>query len=64
MRFDPGAVRVPGWVWSGLVTFFHEETPALELQLGVGAARGGLGVGLAEQMLGGDRKGAEAPGAQ
>jgi len=36
----------------------------LELQLRVGAARGGLGVCLAEQVLGGDRKGGVTIGAE
>jgi len=58
------AVLVPGWIRRGLVPFFHEEVLAFKLELGVGAGREGHGVGLAEQVLGGDRKGAEPIGAQ
>jgi len=52
-----GAERVPGRVWSSLVPFFHEEVLALKLELWVGAARGGLGIEVAEEVLRGDREG-------
>ena len=52
-----GAERVPGRVWSGLVPFIHEEVFAFELELRVGAARGGHRVEVAEEVLGGDREG-------
>jgi len=52
-----GAERVSGWVWSGLVPFFHEEVLALEFKLPVGAARGGLGVEVGNEVLGSDREG-------
>ena len=64
MRLERGAVWVPGWVRRGLFPFFEEETPAVELEQGVGAARGGLGVVINEQVLGGDREWAEPVGAQ
>jgi len=52
--FERGAVWVSGGIRCGLFPFFHEELPALDLQLGVAAARRGLGVKLSEQVLGGD----------
>jgi len=64
MRLERGAVWVPGWVRRGLFPFFEKETPALELELGVGAAWGGLGVMIYEQVLEGDREGAEPVGSQ
>jgi len=38
---DRGAVGVSGRVWRGLFPFFDKEAPALELELGIGAARWG-----------------------
>jgi len=52
-----GAEGVPGWVWSGPVPFFHEEVLSLDFKLPVGAARGGLGVEVGNEVLGGDREG-------
>jgi len=46
-----GAERVPGRVWSGLVPFFHDEVLALKLDLWVGAARGGLVIEVAKEVL-------------
>jgi len=46
------------------VPFFHEEVLALKLELRVGAARGGLGIELAEPVLGGDWEGIKPIGAQ
>jgi len=45
---EGGAVWVSGRIRRGPVPFFHEQVLEFELQLGVGAALGGLGVGLAE----------------
>jgi len=59
MGFDRGAVWVAGRVWCGLLSLAHKETAALELQLGVGAARGGLSVVVEKQVRGGDREVAE-----
>jgi len=59
-----GEVWVPGLVWRGLVPFFHEEVLALLFELGVRAAPGGLWVVVDEQVLGGDREGAEPVRAQ
>ena len=55
---------VPGRVWSGLIPFFHEEVLAFKLELWVGAARGGLRVEVAKEVLGGDREGDKPIGAQ
>jgi len=55
-------VWVSGRIWCGLVPFFHEEVLAFKLKLRVGAARGGLGKELAEQVLGGDWEGIEPIG--
>jgi len=52
-------VRVSRGVRRGFCPFLHEEFPAEELKLRVGAAWR-AGVRLAEQVLGGDRKGGEA----
>ena len=43
VRLERGAVWVPGWVRRGLFPLFEEKTPALELDLGVVAAREGSG---------------------
>jgi len=51
MGLKCGAEDVPGGVRRGLLPFFHEEVPAQELELGVGAARGGRGVVFTEQVL-------------
>ena len=59
-----GAERVPGRVWSVLVPFFHEEGLGLMLELWVGAARGGLGVEIAKEVLGGDWEGVKPVVAQ
>jgi len=59
VRLERGAVRVSSRVRRSLLRLFHEETPALELKLGVGAARGALGVMIYEQVLGGNWEGAE-----
>jgi len=64
VRLKGGGVWVSGVVRSGLLPFFHEEVSALELELGVGAAQGGLGIVLGEQVLGGNWKGTEAVRAQ
>jgi len=55
-----GVEWVPGRVWSGLVPFFHEEVLALKLKLWVGAARGGLRIEVAKEVLRGDREGVQA----
>jgi len=55
VRFEGGAERVSDRVRRGLVPFFHEEVFALEFELRVGAARGGRGVVVDDQVLGGDR---------
>jgi len=57
VRLERGAVWVPGRVWCGLVRFLHEKVLAFELELGVGAARGGLRVVIDEEMLGGNWEG-------
>jgi len=57
VRPKGGAERVSDRVWCGHVPFFHEEAFAFELELRVGAARGGRGVEVDEQVLGGDREG-------
>jgi len=59
VRLEGGAEWVPSRVWCGLVPFVHEEVLAFKLELGVGAARGGLGVVIDEQMLGGNWEGIE-----
>ena len=59
-----GLVWVPGRVWSSLIPFFHEEVLALKLELWVGAARGGLRIEVAKEVLGGDREGVKPIGAQ
>ena len=63
MGLERGAVRVSGRVWRGLLPFFHKETAALELELGIGAARGRGWVKRAEKMLGGHREGFKSAGA-
>jgi len=55
-----GAVLIPRRVRRDQLPLFHEEVFAQELELGVGAARGGRGPGLAEQVLGGDWEGGVA----
>jgi len=52
-------VRVSSGIWGGHVPFFHEEVHALEFKQGVGAAPGGLGVVVGEQMLRGNGEGSE-----
>ena len=64
MGFERGAVWVPGRIRRRLVTFLHEQVFAFEFQLGVGGTLEGLGVGLAEYVLGGDWKWAEPIAAQ
>jgi len=64
VRFEGGAVWVSVRTRRGLVPFLHEEVVALELELGVGASRRGLGVVIDEQVLRGDWEGAEPVGAQ
>jgi len=64
VRFERGRIGVSSQVRSGLVPFLHEEVLALEFELGVGAARGGLGVVVGEQMLRGNWEGREPLGAQ
>jgi len=63
MGLKRGAVGVSGWVRSGLFPFLNEEVLALELQLGVGMARG-RGREFAEKVLGGHREGLEPAGAK
>jgi len=63
MGLPRGAVLVPGWVRCPLLPFSHEEVLAQELELRVSAARGGLRIGFAKQVLGGDREGSVAVGA-
>jgi len=59
-----------GWVWvsgrvgRGLVPLFYEEVFAVQFELRVGAARGGLRVELADQVLGGHWEGIKPIGAQ
>jgi len=48
VRFERGAVWVSSRVRRSLLPFCHEEAPALEFKLGVGAARGGLRVEVCE----------------
>ena len=64
MGLKGGAERVPDRFWGGLVPFFHEEVLAFEFELGVRAARGGLGIVVGEQVLGCYRERVETPGAQ
>ena len=52
-------MRVSRGVRRGFFPLFHEEVPAEELKVRVGAARR-AGVRLAEQVLGRDRKGGDA----
>ena len=59
-----GLVWVPGRVWSGPVPFFHEEVLAHELEMRVGAAWGWLRIEVANEVLGGHRKGMKPIGAQ
>jgi len=61
---EGGAERVSDRVWRGLVPFFHEQVLAFEPKLRVGAARGGLGILVDEQVLGGDRERVEPVRAQ
>jgi len=56
VRLKGVVVGVSGVVRSGLLPFLHEEVSALELELGVGAARGGLRIVLGEEVLGGNWK--------
>jgi len=60
---ERGAVGVSGWVRCRFLPFLDEEALALELQLGVGAARGGGWVLVTEEVLGGHREGFEPAGA-
>jgi len=62
--FQRGAVFISGGVRHNQIPFFHEAVLAQELELGVGVARGGRRVRLAEQVLGGDGEGGEAIGAE
>ena len=59
-----GGVRVPGQVWRSFDPFFHEQSLALKPQHGVGAAQGGCGVVVNEEVLGGDWEGGVAIGAE
>jgi len=61
---ERGAVWVSSWVRCSCLPFFHEEIPPQEFNLGVGAARGGLGVVIDQQMLGGNGEGTERVRAQ
>jgi len=64
LRLERGAEGVSSRVRRSLLPFLHEEIPALELELGVGAARGGLGIVIDKQVLGGDWEGTEPVRAQ
>ena len=64
MRLERRAVGVSSRVRRSLLPFLHEEVLALELELGVGAAPGGLGIVIDKQVLGGDWEGTEPVRAQ
>ena len=64
MGLQRGAVGVSGGVRRYPFPFLQEERLAAELKLWVGSAWGGSGVQLSQQVLGGDRKGGEAVGAE
>jgi len=51
MGLERGAVQVAGQIRRGLFPLFHQEAPAQELKLGVGAAPRGGRVQLAKQVL-------------
>jgi len=64
MGFKRGAIRVAGRVRRGFIPFLHKEVHALELELRVSPLRGGGGIGFAQKVLGGNRKGGVPIGAQ
>ena len=64
MRLERGAVCVSRGVRCFLLPLFHEEFSAQDLELRVVAARGGAGVRLDQQVLGGDWEGRVAVGAK